>query len=357
MKKVYVLHEYGSNSHYNGLQALCNQNGIELVFREFRFLHLIGSGIEHRNIQRILKQPVNFVFLLSLLFTKGRTIVLGMHPYDWKLPILKFLLRTHRVYYHSSFTAWNPDEMEKYKHTSERKINRIIDFIRNNTIHIFAVTQKAKSSICSFTGVSDDKVSVVYHSYTYPLKPAMTPPINHYIYVGRMDKQKGIEEICEYFSHHPSLILTLIGDGDDMAYIKRMSSMYTNIQYVGFVKGLSNLMPYYQKNAYFILNSKKTKEWEELFGQVLIEAMSCGCVPVSVNHSGPSEIITNGVDGFLFEEGLFAKKLDRVTDLNQEEYKSIRENTISKGQQFAASVISKRWESILSIYENKVRKE
>ncbi len=347
MKKIYVLHEYGSDSHYNGLLALCEQNGIELVFREFRFIHLIGSGIEHRNLKRILKQLVNFIFLLSLLFTKGKTVVLGMHPYDWKLPILEFLLRKHKIYYHSSFTAWNPNDMEKYRNTSERKIKRIKDFVRNYTIHIFAVTQKAKSSICSFTGVEDDNVSVVYHSYKFPLKPDMTPPINHYIYVGRMDKQKGIEEICEYFSLHPSLILTLIGDGDDIAYIKQMASKYSNIQYAGYVKGLSNLVPYYQNNAYFILNSKRTKEWEELFGQVLIEAMSCGCVPVSVNHSGPKEIISDLEDGFLFEESQLVNMLDRVVALDEDHYLKIRANAIKKGQQFSASSIAKRWESIL----------
>lgn len=347
MKKIYVLHEYGSDSHYNGLLALCEQHGIELVFREFRFIHLIGSGIEHRNLKRILKQPVNFIFLLSLLFTKGKTVVLGMHPYDWKLPILEFLLRKHKIYYHSSFTAWNPGDMEKYKHTSERKIKRIKDFVRNKTIHIFAVTQKAKSSICSFTGVEDSKVSVVYHSYTLPLKPDMTPPISHYIYVGRMDKQKGVEEICDFFSNHLSLMLTLIGDGDDMAYIKRMASKYSNIQYAGYVKGLSNLMPYYQNNAYFILNSKRTKEWEELFGQVLIEAMSCGCVPVSVNHSGPKEIISDLEDGFLFEENQLENMLDRVVALDEKHYLQIRAKAIKKGQQFSASSIAKRWESIL----------
>lgn len=349
MRKIYVLHEYGSVSHYNGLSELCEQNGINLIFREFRFVHLVGSGIEHRNIHRILKQPVNFIFLLSLLFTKGKTVVLGMHPYDWRLPILKFLLKKHKVFYHSSFTAWNSGDMEKYKHTSERKIKRIKDFVGDKTIHIFAVTQKAKSSICSFTGVEDDKVSVVYHSYKFPLKPDMTPPINHYIYVGRMDKQKGIEEICEYFSLHPSLILTLIGDGDDMAYIKRMSSMYTNIQYVGFVKGLSNLMPYYQKNAYFILNSQKTKEWEELFGQVLIEAMSCGCVPVSVNHSGPKEIIFDHKDGFLFSEGHLSSALDEVSKLSEEKYVDMRKMAILKGHSFSASIIANRWEPIINM--------
>lgn len=346
-KKVYVLHEYGSDSHYNGLKILCQSHHLKLIFREFRFLHLIGSGIEHKNISRILKQLINFSFLFSLIFSRNKIIVLGMHPYDWRLPILEFLLRKHKIYYHSSFTAWNPSDMEKYKNTSERKIKRIKDFVRNKTIHIFAVTQKAKSSICSFAGVGDDKVSVVYHSYTFPLKPDKTPPVNHYIYVGRMNKQKGIEEICEYFSLHPSLILTLIGDGDDMAYVKKMVSNYKNIQYVGYVKGLSNLMPYYQKNAYFILNSKRTNEWEELFGQVLIEAMACGSVPISVNHSGPKEIISDKKDGFLFSEGELNEILDEVSSLDKNKYQELRLNAIATGKSYSANEIAKRWEPIV----------
>lgn len=351
-KMVYVLHEYGSNSHYNGLKVLCQNHHIKLVFREFRFLHLIGSGIEHRNLKRIFKQPVNFVFLLSLLFTRERTVVLGMHPYDWKLPILELLLRKHKIYYHSSFTAWNPSDMEKYKYTSERKINRIKDFIRNKTIHIFAVTQKAKSSICSFTGIGEDKVSVVYHSYTFPLKPATTPPVNRYIYVGRMDKQKGIEEICDYFSKHPSLIITFIGDGDYLSYIKEMSNKYDNIIYEGYIKGLKNLMPYYQKNAFFILNSKRTNEWEELFGQVLIEAMACGCVPISVDHSGPKEIISDKKNGFLFPEGELNKILDEVSSFDQKKYQDLRINAIATGKSYNANEIAKRWEPIFFKSEN-----
>lgn len=352
-KMVYVLHEYGSNSHYNGLKVLCQNHHIKLVFREFRFLHLIGSGIEHKNICRILKQFTNFFFLFSLVFSRNKIIVLGMHPYDWRLPILAFLLSNHHVFYHSSFTAWNPSEMEKNKNTSERKLARIKNFINKKVIHIFAVTQRAKESMCSFTKIKESKVSVVYHSYIFPLRPGNTyPSINHYIYVGRMNKQKGIEEICEYFSLHPSLILTLIGNGDDMPYVKKMVSKYKNIQYVGYVKGLSNLMPYYQKNAYFILNSKRTNEWEELFGQVLIEAMACGCVPISVNHSGPKEIISDKKDGFLFPEGELNNILDEVSSLEKNKYQELRLNAIATGKSYSANEIAKRWEPIIFKSEN-----
>jgi len=349
MDKIYVLHEYGAYNHYNGLSALCKQHNIKLVFREFRFLHLIGSGIEHRNLHRVTKQAINFCFLINLLFTSGKTIVLGMHPYDRKLPILLFLLRNHRIFYHSSFTAWNPSDMEKYKRTSVKKINRIRNFIQEKTVHIFAVTDKAKNSICSFSSIKENKISVVYHSYTFPLEPSALPSRNTYIYVGRMDKDKGIEELCEYFSRNLGLKLTLIGDGDDVAYVKQMASINENIHYKGYLGGLSKLAPYYQKSAFFVLNSKRTKEWEELFGQVLIESMSCGCIPVSVSHSGPKEIIIDHVNGFLFSEGHLEKTLDEVSRLSDKEYADMRENSILKGHSFSASIIAKRWEPILNL--------
>lgn len=349
MKRIYVLHEYGSNSHYNGLFSLCKNNNIKLIFREFRVFHLIGSGLKHHNIKRILKQPINIYFLCLLTLTKGKIVVLGMHPYDWRLPILKFILRKHKVFYHTSFTAWNPEEMEKYRNTSERKVIRIKEFFINHVVHVFAVTDKAKRSICSFTGINEDKVSVVYHSYTFSLEPGVFPLRNTYIYVGRMDKDKGIVELCDYFSKNPNLILTLIGDGNDVAFIKKMSSRNENIHYLGYLAGLSKLAPYYQKNAFFVLNSKKTKEWEELFGQVLIESMSCGCVPVSVNHSGPKEIIFDHKDGFLFSEGHLSSALDEVSKLSEEKYIDMRKMAILKGHSFSASIIANRWEPIMNM--------
>lgn len=349
MSRIYVLHEYGSKSHYNGLQALCNKKGIELKFREFRFLHLIGSGIEHKDVKRIFKQTINFLFLIDLLLSKGKIIVLGMHPYDWRLPILRFILKKHKIFYHTSFTSWNPMDMEKYRKTSEKKIKRIKDFVMNDVIHVFAVTQKAKSSICGFTHISPEKVSVVYHSYNFNLKPGDLPPKDTYIYVGRMDKQKGIKEILKYFSEHPNISITLIGDGDELSYVKNMTSKNTNIHYKGYVKGLSNILPYYQNNAFFILNSKRTEEWEELFGQVLIEAMSCGCVPIAASHSGPCEIINPGVNGFLFLESDFKNQMDVISSLDEETYVKTRKASIKRGHEFESSCIAERWKPILML--------
>lgn len=349
IRTIFVLHEYGSPAHYNGLSALCKANNIDLCFREFRFLHLIGSGILHKRIHIILKQPLNVLFLLNLLITKNRIIVLGMHPYDKRLPILRFILKKHRLYYHTSFTAWEPSEMKKYASTSIRKIERIKSFIKKDVIHSFAVTQKAKDSMCTFTTVNSDKVSVVYHSYNFNLQIGELPPKNTFIYVGRMDKQKGVIEICDFFKKNPNLQLTLIGTGDCDNYIKDVAKMHNNIIFLGYVTGLKRISTYYQQNAFFLLNSKKTSEWEELFGQVIVESMSCGCIPICVNHSGPKEIINSGLNGFLFEEGKMPSCINNdVLNLSENNYFKLRMEAYKRGHEFESAKIAYRWEAILA---------
>ena len=181
-KRIIVLHEYGSSSHYNALQFLCERENISVIFREFRVFHLIGSGLKHQDINKILKQMVNLCCLIRLAISKGEKVLLGMHPYDRRLSILSYILRNHTIFYHTSYTSWFPEEMENTKKTSKKRQSRIKDFIRNKPKHIFAVTQKAKDSLCSFTGVDKNKVSVVYHSYMNQLNMSSNPPLNNYIY-------------------------------------------------------------------------------------------------------------------------------------------------------------------------------
>ena len=346
---IYVLHEYGSDNHYNGLVALGKQRGFSVVFREFRIFHLIGSGLEHRNFHRIMKQFVNFVFLVGLIFTKRKRVVLGMHPFDWRLIVLNFILRNHIVYYHTSFTMWNPNDSEKYAGISSNRISRIRRFICQKVEHVFAVTERAKKSLLSQISCPENKISVVFHSYKVKLQEGNFPDRNQFIYVGRMDWDKGIVEICEYFERHPELIVTLIGNGDNVSYVREMSKKCSNVKYVEFVKGADKLRPFYNNAAYFILNSKKTNEWEELFGQVLIESMACGCVPVAVNHSGPKEIVKNGENGILFDEDDFVNTMNRVCLIGEDEYKILRHGSILRGRDFYCEKIANRWKPVLGV--------
>jgi glycosyltransferase involved in cell wall biosynthesis len=44
-------------------------------------------------------------------------------------------------------------------------------------------------------------------------------------------------------------------------------------------------------------------EWEETFGLVVVEAMAVGVPPLASGHGSFPDLITDGVDGALFEPG------------------------------------------------------
>lgn len=348
MDKIYILHEYGSNNHYNGLQYLCDHHRIKLIFREFQIFRLVGSGIKHKNIARIIKQITNLFFLINLLFTSNKTIVLAIAPYNWRLKLLSYLLRNHKLYWHTSNTFFDPQKYPFLKNIPQKRIDFWKYFINFRIEHIFAVTEKTKKCIIDYFDISPDKISVVSHSYRIDLHPSdIIPSPKNFIYVGRIDSQKGIEEICDYFIQNPHLYLTLVGKGNQENYVKNIIKKHINIKYLGYISDINKLMTIYQKNAFFLLNSKQINYWEELFGQVLIESMACGCIPIAVSHSGPKEIIENNKNGILFEENQLKHAIDKATQMTEEKYLSLRNEAIIRGRQFYWEKISERWLSIL----------
>jgi hypothetical protein len=84
-KCIYVLHEYGNPTHYDGLKHYCEQNGIELKFHEFSIARQIYSGLKKGNAGQIMRAFQNMSFLFNLLFTRNKKIILGIAPYDYRM--------------------------------------------------------------------------------------------------------------------------------------------------------------------------------------------------------------------------------------------------------------------------------
>ena len=165
--------------------------------------------------------------------------------------------------------------------------------------------------------------------------------------MGRLTENKGIIELLEIFEKRRDAFFTIVGDGPLSDIVQQYARRCENITYLGYIKGLHNIIPLYQKHCFMVLNSKKTKQWEELFGIMLIEGMACGCVPISIKHTGPKEIITDGVDGFLYEEGGIEQGVIHGIQLTEEQYSQYRKNAIKRGSDFYYKKIMDKWEKIL----------
>lgn len=345
IQTIYVLHEYGAPSHYNALVSLGKQEGFDVKFYEFSLYNLLKSVIKGK--YSLHKWCLNILFLLTIPLKKRTKIVLGIAPFDYRITFLMFLLKRHEVYYHTSYTHWDGIIMA-HPTKSSFIIQTWKKFTNNYTKHIFAVSQKTKEELIKYGFSHQSRISVVNHSYAEPI---ITDNIHlntkTFIFVGRLVQEKGIEELLNIFSSRSDLKLIIVGDGVEKKLVEEYQEKYPNILYKGYVNTFKDITLLYKQASFVLMNSHRTETWEELFGIALIEGMACGCVPITTNHPGPKEIISNNENGFICKEGSIIEGIDKAINLSQEKYRQMRQKAIICAQQYISDKIASRWKEIL----------
>lgn len=343
-KTIYVLHEYGAPSHYNALVELGRQKSFNVKFAIFQ-PKCILSNLYHKRFSLVF---FSIYLLLSLPFRKNETIVLGIAPFNKLLKPLSYVLRNHKVFYHTSYTHWDGKIMARPTKSKEL-ISFWNSYISNIVKHIFAVSEKTKSELINNNYAKEKDITVVNHSYEKAIDVQPHDNNKKFIYVGRLVECKGIQELLEVFAKREDAELTIAGSGELEKLVCDYASKYKNINYIGYINGFEQLYPIYLQHSFVILNSKRDKHWEELFGITLIEGMACGCVPIATDHPGPKEIISNGKNGFLVKEGHIEFGVNRCLTLSKEDFHSLQIHAIIEGESFHSSVMSGKWEAILNI--------
>ncbi len=114
------------------------------------------------------------------------------------------------------------------------------------------------------------------------------------LYVGRISAEKQIDQIKPVLEAIPEARLALVGDGPNREALEAHFAG-TNTNFVGYLQGLELASAYASADA-FIFPSRT-----ETLGLVLLEAMAAGCPVVAANSGGIPDIVTNGVNGYMFD--------------------------------------------------------
>ncbi len=114
------------------------------------------------------------------------------------------------------------------------------------------------------------------------------------IYVGRLSAEKQIERIKPVLEALPESRLALVGDGP---YRQQLEKIFENTAttFVGYLSGEELASAYACGDAFLFPSSTET------LGLVLLEAMAAGCPVVGANKGGIPDIITDGVNGCLYD--------------------------------------------------------
>lgn len=114
------------------------------------------------------------------------------------------------------------------------------------------------------------------------------------LYVGRLGAEKEIDKIKPVLEGIPNARLALVGNGPHREALQELFAG-TPAHFVGYLQGLELASAYASADA-FIFPSRT-----ETLGLVLLEAMAAGCPVIAARSGGIPDIVTDGVNGFLFD--------------------------------------------------------
>ncbi len=178
---------------------------------------------------------------------------------------------------------------------------------------IVAVSKSVADDLTATTGLSRDRIEVIYNPVVTPEVVRMVQePLDHpwfrpgqppvVVAVGGLRRQKDYRTMVEAFAQlrrrRPARLL-ILGEGPERVEIEALVArcgVEPDVQMPGFV---ANPYAYMARGAVFVLSSR----WEGLPG-VLIEALFCGVPTVSTDCPGGSrEILADGRYGRLVPVG------------------------------------------------------
>ncbi|MDX2215766.1 MAG: glycosyltransferase family 1 protein [Oculatellaceae cyanobacterium bins.114] len=149
------------------------------------------------------------------------------------------------------------------------------------------------------------------------------------LYVGRLSAEKEIDRIKPVLQAIPDARLALVGDGP---YRQELEAHFadTSTHFVGYLTGRDLASAFASADA-FIFPSRT-----ETLGLVLLEAMAAGCPVIAANAGGIPDIVTDGVNGYLFdpedEEGAIAATQRLLA--NREERETLKHNARQEAERW-----------------------
>ena len=168
------------------------------------------------------------------------------------------------------------------------------------------------------------------------------------VFVGRMDWQKRVDRLLRIWKKAsvslPDWNLVLVGDGPYLDNFKQYARTLSLTHYA-FV-GAQKAQDFIEESSVLCLTST-----HEGFGLTLVEAQSCGCVPIAFDsYDAVEDIIEDKVSGILvhpFCEKSYAQKLiDLCMNFDFRYYLS--QQCAQNAKRFSPDVIEQKWDVILN---------
>jgi glycosyltransferase involved in cell wall biosynthesis len=265
-----------------------------------------GRSIVHRRTMRRLMRSGNFDVInfhnISLaggpgILSEGHAVKLYMAHEHWLVCPSHVLWRhqreacTGRECLQCVLIYRRPPQLWRYTGYLNRQLKHVDAFI--------AMSEFSRRKHLEF-GFPRDMEVVNYflpdespNTDSHDDQPANERP--YFLYVGRLEKIKGLDDVIPIFRRYPDADLLIAGDGEHAARLKSLAAGIPNVRFLGRLAP-EELNRYYRQSVALIVPTVGF----ETFGIILIEAFR-QATPVLARRIGPfPEIVERCGGGLLF---------------------------------------------------------
>ncbi len=200
--------------------------------------------------------------------------------------------------------------------------------------------------VSSSLGIDSFKYSVK-PNFVNRFQPKDVERQSHYLYIGRLSKEKGAEIMLSAFQGSKHRI-RIAGEGTLTDMVRESSKKFVNIEYLG-VLDREDIRREIQECTALLFPSI----WYEPFGMVLIEAFALGCPVIASNIGSPTELVKDGRDGMHFEAGnckALSDTLDKWASLPEDEKQAYGNRARSTYEQYYTPEVN--YEMLMNIYQS-----
>jgi glycosyltransferase involved in cell wall biosynthesis len=165
----------------------------------------------------------------------------------------------------------------------------------------------------------NEKLVQIYHGYNYDeiekARQETKPSDEKYVvFVGRLEKIKGVHTLLQAMQAHPDILLKIVGDGTQKKELMEIKNNYqlNNVCFLG-EKNKQETLQIINGAEFLICPS----ECYEVLGFTVVEAMALGKPVIGAAIGAIPEMVINNYTGLLFEPGNAKQLSDRIKRLNE----------------------------------------
>jgi glycosyltransferase involved in cell wall biosynthesis len=307
--------ELNNKSLRNRVNAVLNLHWSEQTIAEVgKIMDEFKPDVLHVHNYKFLITPS--IFYAAKL--RGIKTVLTLHNYRLMVPCGNFMKKDGKVC--EKCLTENPVNILKYRCAqgsflksflqyrlftkTKFKLNQLVDLVDTYIV----LSNFAKNKL-EQTGVPSNQIVVKPNFITTENNDKIPSKNERAVFIGRLSFEKGLMNLIEDWSaiNYP---LYIIGTGPLENRAKEISKSNKNINFLGNME--NKKVKEFLAESFFLVFPSTLYEGMPI---TILEAMSVG-VPVIATNLGPrNEMVQNGINGFLYENGNSTEFIDKVNIL------------------------------------------